>query len=404
MDIEDLDGKAASSTASSLADTAQQSAAGAASDSPTEPDATGAESSTDEGAHDPVAAFNERVDQLEGTKPVEDDNEDENEGEGAAATSPSAEGAETGAESDGLEAGRDEATSGTDKANAEQAEVSQQSKGFSNEPEWQRIMRAVNPTAAKEVRGVLRELFTKRNELVRQVAQAKPAVETFNRIEAAVGKEGVANTVSLIEGFHEGSADAERILKELLTDVQTRRGSVISSPDIKTELEKLEAQLGDGAVDEDYATRRKAELLELEAARAERNRIKTQSESAQRKANEERVNKIIEERAQALNSWEKDVAKRDPDYARKQKFVVAEARRLADERQAKSKGLLSPAEMVAVLKEAYESVSADLGQLLPRPKARKVITGGASSLNSRREPQNEVERFNQRVDELESRL
>ncbi len=393
MDKADLDVSADSSTADSGTATDLTAVEpGASADSPPATDA-GTESST-EGASDPIADFNERANALEGEPAVEEP-----------AESPTAKEAEAGnaAESDEPAAEQDEATTGKDNTTTEHELPQEQAESFNKRPEWQKVIKAVPPQVAKEVRAAMRETFSKLNALEKQVGTAKPAIETVARIRAAVGEDGISNTVNLIEGWQRGDEHAERILKELLADIQTRRGSVISSPELKSELQELEQQVSDGLLDEDRADKRRKELLELEQARAERKRQAEQQTEAQRRAAKQREQGLVAERTKAMNAWETGVSKSDVDYPKKQKFVIAEARRLVDEQQAKSRSLLSPQEMVAALDAAYKTVNADLGAILPKPKTRKVVTGGASSMNSRREPQNDRDAFNQAADALEAR-
>lgn len=394
MDTTDLDATAESSTADSGAATETTAVVeGASAASPTATDAS-AESST-EGVSDRVADFNERANALEG-----------NEAAGAAESPTAAERAEAGnaAESDEPAAEQDEATDGKDKATAtHEPAPEQQAESFNKRPEWQKVIKAVPAEVAKEVRGALRATFSKLDALEKQVVKAKPALETVDRIRLAVGDDGVANTVNLIEGWQRGDESAERILKELLADIQTRRGTVIHSPELKTELQELEQQVSDGLMDSERAAKRRTELLELEQGRAAQRRLKEEQTAAQQRAAKQRETRLMAEWAGAINAWESRVGKRDVDFPKKHKFVIAEARRMIEERQTKSQSLLSAQEMVAALDEAYQTVNADLGEILPKPRARKVMTGGASSMNSRREPQNERDAFNQAADALESR-
>lgn len=396
MDKLDLDAGAESSPADSGAATDLTAVEpGASADSPPAMDA-GADSSPEGATSDPIAEFNERANALEGEPAVEEP-----------AESPTAVGAEAGnaAASDEPAAEQDEATTGKDHAPTEhELPQEQQAESFDKRPEWQKVIKAVPAQAAKEVRAALRETFSKLNALEKQVGAAKPALETVSRIRAAVGEDGVSNTVRLIEGWQRGDEHAERILKELLADIQTRRGSVISSPELKSELQELEQQVSDGLLEQERADKRRKELLELEQARAERKRLAEQQTEAQKRAARQREQVLVTERTKAINAWETGVSKSDVDYPKKQKFVIAEARRLVEEQQAERSSLLSPQEMVAALDKAYQTVNADLGAILPKPRPRKVVTGGTSSMNSRREPQNERDAFNQAADALESRL
>ena len=348
-------------------------ASGAESDSPTE---------GDKGRADILKRF----DELEGKKPAAD-------------SPPTKDDAEDGAKSDGHAAEQDEPTAGKDKATPDASQDKEFNENFSKRAEWKAIERLA-PGKEKELRAVARQIFTQEKALRSQVERLKPAGEYVERIRRT-GVE-LENTAALIEGWQRGDEQAENILTELITDLQTRRGTVLSSPELVKESKDLDAGLADGSLEESYVTKRKAELLKLQKGEAVLKQTEAERQAAQKAQSEQRINQLVQDRTTAIAAWESKAAK-DPDFAEISDLVLAKARVLMDDRQAAAKSLLPATEMTAVLDEALAAVKASLTKLLPGRKVIKPVRdGGSSSTNSRRQPTNERERIMARFDELEA--
>ena len=274
---------------------------------------------------------------------------------------------------------------------------------YSSKPGWkalQDLVKKLAPDKWNPVREQLRQFYTQEKVLRAEVEKAKPALDYVARIE----KSGVDlnNTVELIEGWQRGDEGAEKILTDLLTDLQTRRGTILSDTNLVTEMRELQTRLDEGDISQEQFTKRKTELLELQQGRAAQKRSVEDRQRGAKAAQQERVNTLVAERTNAISAWEKR-AQQDPDYAEIQDLVLDKARILMDERQAKAKDLLPASEMTAVLDEALTAVKSRLGKLLPQRGAMKPVhNNGNSSLTSRRQPANERERLLQRMEEMES--
>jgi hypothetical protein len=265
------------------------------------------------------------------------------------------------------------------------ADVSQEqdgvfSKAFAERPEWKTaigIARRAGPEAEKQMREQLRTIFQRENAVVAQVEKLKPAAAIADRIKRCTGDEaGLENSLRLIEGWFEGRPEAEQMLEELLTDLRGRTGKTLVSPDLQKRMETASQQMQDGLLDESQFEQLKADLLERERERAEKRSLETKVQRTERQATAAQQETMIADRTTALNDWEKNVARRDPDYARIQKLVTDRAVRLADERNAKEKRWLSPQEMTAICDEAYKTVKTELGGFIPKPRARSPLPAG----------------------------
>jgi hypothetical protein len=364
--------------------------------SPPSPD--GPRDSSTAGDQSQTEAFLQKAAELDGEEP-----------EGAetspvttTATEPAGEGAPVQDEPDANDPEGSEQPEALSQAQQQQ----QTEQRFTERPEWGAALKLVPAAKAPEMRKILRNLMTRESELTGQYEKAKPAVAITERIRSAVGAEGVENAVALVELWNRGDERAEGMLTELLHDLQTRRGARISSPDLVKRDAAIRSNLEAGLIEEGEAEEQRKVLLELERTRAGLNQ-KQAAQDQQAKAEQARKTEaLVTERTSAINDWEKQIAKSDPDYLYKrdadtpslQEQVLNDALRVVNEKQAQRKDLLPAADMLAILKAAYARQKAFIGQR-QRPN-RTPITGRGSSTNSRRTPMTPEEEFLQKADEL----
>jgi hypothetical protein len=275
-------------------------------------------------------------------------------------------------------------------------------KSFSTRPEWKKALDLVPDEKKHAMRKALQPILLREQRTLTEIERLKPAGDRIERLRKAVGDDGVENTIVLVEGWQHGDENAEKVLENLLQDLRARRGTVLGDKDLVDESEDLDRRVAEGEIEAEQAEKRRRELSELQKHRAESKRVQVQAESSAQEQAKARVERIVQDRTTAINDWEKQTSSRDADYPKLQKLVVDRARRLADEKQSESQQLLSPAEMVKVLQESYESVKSELGHMLPKPQKRTPITGGGSSLTSRAKPKDDTEAFFQRIEQLEA--
>lgn len=364
-------------TVSTDATAASSTATGAESDSPTEGDKHRAE-------------LHKLFDEAEGTKPAED-----------SPTTKTDEEADDGDVSDGAEPKKDEPGAAKETTTADASQDAEFQNNFSKRAEWKAIQKLA-PGKEKEVLAVARQLFNQEKTLRVQVEKAKPAVEFTERIKRA-GVE-LENTAALIEGWQRGDEQAEKILQDLITDLQTRRGTVLSSPKLVAESKELDQQLADGMVDEAYVTKRKAELLELQKGEAVVKQTEAQKAENAKRAQQEKLGKLFKACDEAFANWEKDGPLKNPDYTPElKKLMVTVGDQFVAEKSQQLGRYLNPAEVVECSQKAYEQIIGTMKSALPRRTAIKPVgTGGTSSTNSRRAPANDREALMQKFDQLEA--
>lgn len=263
-------------------------------------------------------------------------------------------------------------------------------KAFSERPEWKEALRLAGPANEKAMRGTLRKVFQRETALASQVETLKPAAQITERIKRCTGDEvGMENSVRLIEGWFEGTDEAEKMLEGLLTDMRARKGKTIVSADLKDRLAKAEQQFQDAYITEEQLQQIKQDLLEIEGARAGQKSAEGKVKQVELTTEQRQQEKLINDRTTALNTWEKAKARSDADYAVIQRAVADRAKSLAEEAVAKANGRwLSPKEITDIAEEAYKQVKAEFGQAVPRRRAKlpPPNDGGSSAELGEQEP------------------
>jgi hypothetical protein len=351
-------------------------ASGAESDSPTEGDKNRAE-------------IHKLFDEAEGTTPAED------------SPTTTTDEADDGGVSDGAEPEKDETGEAKETTTADASQETDSNKGFASDARWQKLVKLVPKGSEKAFREVAREFLTQETKLKSQIEKSKPAVEFSERIKRT-GVE-LENTVALVESWQRGDEQAEKILQDLITDLQTRRGTVLSSPELVAESKELDQQLADGMVDESYVTKRKAELLKLQKGEAVLKQTEAQKAETAKQAQQEKLGKLFKACDDAVANWEKSGPAKNPDFTPAlKKLTVQLGDKFVAEKIQQLGRHLNPGEVVECAQKAYEEVLGTIKASLPRRTAIKPVIGGTSSTNSRREPTNERERWMQKLDELEA--
>lgn len=350
--------------------------------------ATGAESDSPTEGDKERAEIHKRFDEAEGTTPAEDSPTTKTENE-----------ADDGDVSDGAKPKKDEPGKAKETTTADASQDAD--KGFASDARWQKLVKLVPKGSEKEFRAVAREFLTQENKLKAQVEKAKPAIDYVERIKRT-GVE-LENTVALVESWQRGDEQAEKILQDLITDLQTRRGTVLSSPELVAESKELDQQLADGMVDEAYVTKRKAELLKLQKGEAVVKQTEAQKAEDAKRAKQESLGKLFKACDEAFANWEKAGPLKNPDYTPElKKLMVTVGDQLVAEKSQQLGRYLNPAEVVECSQKAYEQIMGTVKSVMPRRTAIKPVTGGHSSTNSRRQPANEREALMQKFDELEA--
>lgn len=277
------------------------------------------------------------------------------------------------------------------------------SQKLTERPEWKAVAAFEakhGKEAGKEMRAVLRGIYKHEYDLTQQAEKAAPALEAFQEMHQAVAgnPQGLANMRHLIKSFDPDPASAVPLLQILLDDAKKRAGLVVSSPELKTEEQKLQDQVSNGLIDNETAENRRKELLELQQARLTKERAEQARQTEAQKAQAAQQTKAIEDLNATEARWTQEKLKGDPDYSIVQelhgKFVRLNTREFFEQ----NRRYPDVKEATDLLEKSLTEAKAEAGKFRPKPRERQAVTGGmGSSGNNRQQPGSELDEFKQDV-------
>lgn len=209
---------------------------------------------------------------------------------------------------------------------------------------------------------------TRIRELNGYVKRLEPKARYFDEMSSWVQANGldqrdVQYALELIRLVKNEPAKAYEKLQPMISRVRQAVGDELPA-DLQDQLDKGEIT---EAAAKELAQRRAGDAF---------SRQRNSREAAAREA--ARTQEQIEQHAgtigAAVSEWERGWQKRDPDYAKKQRFVSAEIARLMQEEGVPQ----SKEDAVALSKRALENVDKEFGGILPAPRALNPATGGAA--------------------------
>lgn len=285
---------------------------------------------------------------------------------------------------------------------------------FTDRPEWQaatKIADKLGKAAGVEMRGILRGIAKREQDLTQAIEKAKPAQEVVQEIFQSVGgsEQGFRNMRHLIKSFDGDPTNAVPMLETLLTDARKRAGLVLQSPELLTEAQTLDKQVEDRLIDQESADKRKAELLELQKARngTERTQALTQKQQQEKQLAEQtqKHQAAVNEIQTAAESWEKEKLAKDPDYLPLKSLHMSRCVQLADQKVNELGGrMLTGKEARTVADEALKQVKEEVSKLIPKRTAKVPVSGGnGSSSQHRQQPTTEFEEFQATVEAAKKR-
>lgn len=183
---------------------------------------------------------------------------------------------------------------------------------FNKRPEWGELDKALGKDGAKKARPIIRNLMQREHRATEQVRQMKPVVD---ELKAHTGDEkGFQQMRNIVRAYATDPGAAVPILEQMLTDARTRAGHVVSSPDLKQQVAKLDKKLEDGLIDEETYKAAKDAIVEAEKGRASSKsaaaRVEQTEAQRQQAARAEAQNRTLG----TINSWEENIRERDPDF------------------------------------------------------------------------------------------
>jgi hypothetical protein len=237
--------------------------------------------------------------------------------------------------------------------------------------------------------------------LAKSVEQARPAQEAVQELVSLAGGsvEAFNGMRNFIRQFNTDPAGAVPFVEKLLADARQRAGLVIQSPDLLTESQKLEKDLVDGNVTEDYAKQRRKELTELETHRAATKRTQTQIEvqrqQADQQAQTERFTTEIKAIDEAEGAWLAGKKTGDPDFAKVEPFLPEAMEVAANAFKVANRRIATVAEAKQILETVYKTTKAKLAGVIPRRSTApsQPLRDEGTSRNTRRQPMTEQEQF-----------
>lgn len=224
-----------------------------------------------------------------------------------------------------------------------------------------------------------RKLIAQRNDLKAQtqefegrVTDLEPRASQYDQIQDYMR----ANELSardVAEGFRimalmsQDPVKAREAMAEHMQKLDQFTGRVLP-PD-------LQQQVDNGLVTEELAGEQ-ARMRNQQAFDSER--ANRQSQQFQQQQQAQQVEAARSQQRQAVTDWEARVSKRDPDYQRKQPWVVKEMRLLVAEQPPQT-----PDDAVRLAQQAHDNVSAQLASMLPqRREVRPSATSADSAANT----------------------
>jgi hypothetical protein len=145
----------------------------------------------------------------------------------------------------------------------------------------------------------------------------------------------------------------------------------------------LAGKVESGDVEEAIARQAAAHRHQAEFERQKRAEVEQrQSHDQQRQAQEQAAGQIMG----ALTQWEAQVKSSDPDYAKKEDFVIAELKAVHLSRPPRS-----AQEAVANAKAAYEKVNGRLAAMRPAPTPAVPVSSASSITGAREQPKSALE-------------
>ena len=291
---------------------------------------------------------------------------------------------------------------------------SESDKPFTERPEWQALTKLgdrLGKNEGAEVRKTLRSLMERETTLAKSVEQARPAQEAVQELVSLAGGsvEAFNGMRNFIRQFNTDPAGAVPLVEKLLADAKQRAGLVIQSPDLLTESQKLEKDLADGNITEDYAKQRRRELTELETHRATLKRTQGQTEAQRQQADQQAETQRFTTEIKAIDevegAWLARKKTGDPDFAKVEPFLPEAMEVAAHAFKAANRRNPTVAEAKQILETVYKTTKAKLAGVIPRRSTApsQPIRDEGTSRNTRRQPMTEQEQFQADLDAARKR-
>lgn len=233
-------------------------------------------------------------------------------------------------------------------------------EGFGKHPRWKSMVAARN------------EYRTKAESATRELDSVRAPAEQYGLIERYMSENGLS-TADVTTGF--------KIMALMRSDPAAAREALLD------QLHGLNQFLGHSLpadlqqqVDEGYTTEELArELVQRRNNEQLLRQQQYQSEQQnQQRQVEQQTQQLRGQMAQAVTSWETQIRQSDPDYAKKEPFIVRELQALRQQYRVET-----PEHAVQLAQMAYANANKAIRALIPRPEVRPngaaQLAGGNSA-------------------------
>lgn len=170
---------------------------------------------------------------------------------------------------------------------------------------------------------------------------------------------------------------AYELLMERVEGLQTLIGEKLPAD--------LQAKVNDGTLDEAaakevarsrFSTAHAARMSQMTTQRAQQ----TVQQTAEQRQQEESQRNMLDQQAGVIE-WEEGIKKTDPDYGKKEQFIIAETANLSRLNPPKNR-----ADAVALVQQAYKNVNANVARMLPARRTVAPVPGGSPSSADKPQP------------------
>lgn len=207
-----------------------------------------------------------------------------------------------------------------------------------------------------------KEVTGQNKQLTAEVETLRPAAEQYGNITSYMEKHNL-NHDEVGEGFiimammKAGDPRVLQKLDEARAKVAAALGETIPKD--------IQDQIDSGAISEEAG--RELSKTRARAAKSDADAAALRTASETRTANENAA-ALRQSFAATANAWEVETRKADPDFAKKERQIERYSQAIMHERGFPK----TPADALAIVKEAYEAVNKDLGVFVPakQPVAR----------------------------------
>lgn len=240
-------------------------------------------------------------------------------------------------------------------------------EGFGKHPRWKAMVAARNEYRT-EAQNAVRELDT-----LRQPAQQYGLIEQYMS-ENQLSPAEVTTGFKIMALMKADPAAAREALLDQLQMLNQFLGHALPAD--------LQQQVDEGYVTEDVAR---------ELAYRRNNDVRVQQQQQQQTVQQQeqqaqqQLQAVRGQMAQAVASWETQIRQGDPDYAKKEPFVVRELQVLKTQYRVET-----PEQAVQLARMAYDNVTKSLKGMIHRPEVRQNTAGQrtGNSQNAKPEPRN----------------